>query len=212
MIFNKYYDRTLWIMLSSNKRQRILDFVNNIPKGLLKKIQSSLEMYQLFLFGLAMDKENIQLSGSIKTNGDMLYEYYINKDTGILNIKEYILDEEEKYRKFEINIYPFKDGYNKKLGNLDTYYLGNIYYNFMEEYDDETCYLIDYEKVDFDLMKIPFNKYVLCLKQKFPVFKDNGDIVNDIKNKYSFVDVKDIPYSVNREVLNRKYTRSRRKF
>lgn len=212
MIFNKYYDRTLWIMLSSNKRQRILDFVNNIPKGLLKKIQSSLEMYQLFLFGLAMDKENIELSGSIKTNGDMLYEYYINKDTGILNIKEYILDEEEKYRKFEINIYPFKDGYNKKLGNLDTYYLGNIYYNFMEEYDDETCYLIDYEKVDFDLMKIPFNKYVLCLKQKFPVFKDNGDIVNDIKNKYSFVDVKDIPYSVNREVLNRKYTRSRRKF
>ena len=212
MIFNKYYDRTLWIMLSSNKRQRILDFVNNIPKGLLKKIQSSLEMYQLFLFGLAMDKENIELSGSIKTNGDMLYEYYINKDTGILNIKEYILDEEEKYRKFEINIYPFKDGYNKKLGNLDTYYLGNIYYNLMEEYDDETCYLIDYEKVDFDLMKIPFNRYVLCLKQKFPVFKDNGDIVNDIKNKYSFVDVKDIPYSVNREVLNRKYTRSRRKF
>ena len=212
MIFNKYYDRTLWIMLSSNKRQRILDFVNNIPKGLLKKIQSSLEMYQLFLFGLAMDKENIELSGSIKTNGDMLYEYYINKDTGILNIKEYILDEEAKYRKFEINIYPFKDGYNKKLGNLDTYYLGNIYYNFMEEYDDETCYLIDYEKVDFDLMKMPFNKYILSLKQKSPVFKDNGDIVNDIKNKYSFVDVKDIPYSVNREVLNRKYTRSRRKF
>lgn len=212
MIFNKYYDRTLWIMLSSNKRQRILDFVNNIPKDLLKKIQSSLEMYQLSLFGLAMDKENIELSGSIKTNGDMLYEYCINKDAGILNIKEYISDDEEKYRKFEINIYPFKDEYNKNMGSLETYYLGNIFYNFMEEYDDEICYLIDYEKVDFNLIRLLFNNYFVCSIQALPIFKSSGEIVRSVKNKYSYVDTKNIPCDFDRDILNTKYTLSRRKF
>ena len=52
-----------------------------------------------------------------------------------------------------------------------------------------------------------------CNEDNTPKCETNrGSNINDIKNKYSFVDVKDIPYSVNREVLNRKYTRSRRKF
>lgn len=212
MIFNKYYDRTLWIMLSSNKRERILDFLNNIPEELLKEIQYSFETYQLYLFGLIENKENVNLCGEIRTPGDMLYEYYIDKNSGVLNLKEYVLDDKEKYRIFEINIYPLKDGYNKEISNLDTYYLGNIYYNFMEEYDHGTCYLVDYEKVDFNLIKIPFENYFVCLTQILPIFKSNGDIETDIKNKYNYVDVKNIPYDFDREDLNYRYVRSRKKF
>ena len=54
--------------------------------------------------------------------------------------------------------------------------------------------------------------FIVVVNSTHPSGTDTIKITEDIKNKYSFVDLKDIPYSVNREVLNRKYTRSKRKF
>ena len=66
--------------------------------------------------------------------------------------------------------------------------------------------------MSFPIVFATDNNYLVCSTQLLPVFKANGEIVTDIKNKYNYVDTKNISYDFDRDYLNKKYTLCKRKF
>ena len=91
MIFDIYYDKTLWAMASGYKGEDIIKFIENIPEELIEKIKNILWLYRCYLVG-NMDFDDIfsdeksKLNDSVKTSGDMLYFYSLDLDAGSLDI------------------------------------------------------------------------------------------------------------------------------
>ena len=48
MIFNNNYDRILWLILKNDNisRERILEFIENIPSDFLIKLQNTIKEYE----------------------------------------------------------------------------------------------------------------------------------------------------------------------
>jgi len=208
MIFSNNYDRSLWLIVSGNKKVRILDFINNIPIELIKEIQKSLELYQLYLNknkGIpARSREKINLSGKVKTPGDMLYWYNIDSLTGALIMGECITFEEEIYDKFQMTIYPLKREYYRNLESLDTCLLGDISYNYFHEQVNEDLTMTYSDTTDFNLIKLPFSTSLICSGDTVSTLKCGGKITFQTKNRYDLVNIKQTPYDYNISRLNNK--------
>lgn len=208
MIFSNNYDRSLWLIVSGNKKDIILDFINNIPSELIAEIQKSLQLYQLYLHknkGIpARSRERIDLNGKFQTTGDMLYWYKIDSLTGALRMGESISFEEEIYDKFQMTLYPLKKEYYKRLENLDECLLGDISYNFFNMYIAEDSTMIYSDTTDFNLIKLPFGTSLIYSREMKPNIDDSSKITFQIRNGYNLVNVKRAPYDYNITRLNNK--------
>ena len=209
MIFDRYYDMTLWLMSSGKKKEDIVRFIENIPEELLEKIQKTLLLYQGYLVGdreAYMQDEEFQLSGSIKTTGDMLYWYSLNAETGALDMGEGIDDGEEHYDTFQITLYPFKRKHYMNLENFEEHLLGDISYNFAEEMILDDIKLFDFDYMNFNLFRLPFG-IMLLRSGETSVYYKNGKVE---KNRYNFVSIRDIPKDYSISDLKNKHVRCRR--
>ena len=214
MIFNENYDRSLWLMLSDNNREMIIDFVESLPASFCSEIQNAFnKLYSIKNENLSIeDIPEIEFSGEYRTPGDVVYCYSIDYMTGALNLGEYIDDGEERYTKFEMSLYPLKKDETKKMSNLDMHLLGEIYYNHVEYYENDEHYLISADVTDFNLVKLPFGLSSVCSSKTVPALKLNGRMLYQVRNKYNFVDTEMVPYDFdvstlsckNRNVLSRK--------
>ena len=159
MVFGRYYDMTLWLMSSGCKKEDIINFIENIPEEFLKKIQKSLLIYQYYLVGnrdAYMQDDEFELSGSIRTAGDMSYWYSINIETGAIDMGEGIDDGEDYYDTFQMTLYPLKRKHYMNLENFEEHLLGDASYNFSEENLDDLVKIFDMDYMNFNLFRLPF--------------------------------------------------------
>lgn len=180
MIINKTYDKSLWLMLCSNRvnREIIVEFINKIPKELFDKIRVSVGFY--------IDKENIFsitkydefyksfLSGEIITTGDMRYWYMFDTKTGALNLGESIIDVENEYNSFIMTLYPINDGVLNDKKEYNDCLIGEITNCYLDEYSDT---------VSFHLIRFSFCDIVVSFCKNY--------LYN--KNKYRLIDIDNMP-------------------
>lgn len=211
MVFDRCYDETLWLMLrkDSDKRNLIAEFIKSVPEELCSQIRASIVYYQNNLSNnnSFSEEDEYRLSGEIRISGDMLYWYMINPQTGALNLGEAIDDGEEQYDMFQMTLYPLKTKCIMEMENLDDCLLGDIAYDYVEEYACEQLCVIDCESTEFHLIKLPFGKMLINSCEYFPY----------VKNRYGLVNIEKIPCNYNvsdlrdRDSLNR-LVRRRRNF
>ena len=181
MIINKTYDKTLWLMLCSDRinRKRIIDFLNVIPIDLYNKIRVALGFYVVKENNFSINKSDelykSYFNGEVKTSGDMKYWYMIDSKTGALSLGEKLLDGECEYDFFHMVIYPFDDRILKN-DSYNDYFIGEITTGYLDDYSldkfDDT--------IKFHLISFSFCDIVVSL------YSEN-------RNKYRFVDIDKIP-------------------
>ena len=206
MIFGRYYDIALWMISSGNMSHLIIDVLGNIPDSMLNEIRKSLLLYpQFFSCG---NNDKLKLNGKFRTSGDMLYWYSINPDTGALDLGECIDDGEECYNTFQMTLYPLRRKNYMNMESFSEYLLGDISYNYVEEFISDDMMLFDFDTMKFELVKYPFNIMMLCSGETTSYDKN----INSIKNRYNIVNVSNIPKDYNLPDLRgrKRFVRCRR--
>ena len=211
MIFDIYYDKTLWAMASGYKGEDIIKFIENIPEELIEKIKNILWLYRCYLVGnIEFDDifsdEKSKLNDSVKTSGDMLYFYSLDLDAGSLDIGEAIVDGEIIYDTFQITLYPFRRKDYINIDNFSDYFLGDASFNYVEDVRDDDFKLYDFDFMRFNLFKLPFGITILCSGEYASHYKD-GKVE---RNRYSLVNIRKIPNNYNVSDLRNKLVRSRK--
>lgn len=128
MIFDKRYDKTLYLILSvdDKNRDKIIDFITRIPKELYEQIRIGLEMQDKYNKGEIKKFPSGYLSNFILV-GDREYSYAICGDT--LELYDCIRVDQYSYKPiFQMSLESF-DNY-KKTNCFEKNSLGEISYNF----------------------------------------------------------------------------------
>jgi len=169
MIFDKkLYDRSLWLMLKADKdnRDRIIEFINDIPFELRKRIEESIRIYKMgikdnsILYGM----EDKRLSGSYETVRHVLYWYNIDvvDSLGTLTLGYSILYGDMYYEVIEMQLVPYDDLYRLKY--FDNEVIGNLMYDITM-----TKNFVSGKEKKYDIINTPFGDFILL------ILKDRND-------------------------------------
>lgn len=206
MIFNRRHDRSLWMMTLGNKKELIIDFINGLPEEFCEEIKRNLKKCN----NSSLENRGRKLDGIYISAGDMVYRYLIDVNTGALSISESILCDGEEYNKMWMTIYPFRMEYYKSIQSLNACLLGNISYNFMEDYVDDKLQVVNLDNVEFNLVKLPFNRCAVCSSMMESRFNKNEETTTVEKDNYDLVNMSIIPNTYQNYMLGKKYVYSRK--
>lgn len=126
MIFNNNFDKSLWLILASDKHRRmeIANFLNLIPKDVLDKISYHLKS------DMAEDT-TIKFNNATRDLLENTYLYKIEMSKKKLTIKYskwgQSIDETEE--NFELSLVSLSEDLIKEVGFSDSIYLGGCYSN-----------------------------------------------------------------------------------
>ena len=132
------------------------------------------------------------LSGEVKTIGDMKYWYMINPQTGALDLGESLDDGEEEYDFFQMTLYPFDGQKVMGMESFDDTLIGDIAYNYEEQYIGEQLYVSGCDSMEFHLVKLPFGKMAVnSFQSQYPYRKSRYNLINmeRIPSNYSVSDL-----------------------
>ena len=207
MIFDKYYDRSLDLMLYGDKDKHIEAFLKVVPLEFCEMVQEGLRNYRKYL------KDNkdipvpyrdiVEFNDSLITEGDMLYWYSINIKDGSLNLGECVVDGDYEYDQFMMVIYPFGLRRYDNMNVFDVKILGEITYNYYEQLIGDDIRIYDSESMIIRFVKFPFNKAMIASHEYLSYL-----------SRLNLVDMKDMKCEYNlSDLINRKEKiRSRKKF
>lgn len=194
-MFNVNYDKTLGLMLagSKNKRDRIIEFLKEIPLELLNQICESLRNHY------PGSKDGF--SGEIITKGEIIYYYNMEGCSSFLHIGKGIYYMDERMCSFELILHPFDYGCYSNLKNDDDMILGSILYDFVHTMDKEGR-TISFDLNNFTLIKLPLGNVIMAREYS-----------DGVRRRYSVVNIKNVPdvLDINKFNQNR-LVRSRRKW
>lgn len=194
MIFDKDYDKALWMMLKVDKRnrERIAGFIRSIPDTLIREIQESFfkvqakrENYNLF-----NDMSSTNFSGQYESHDKILYWFNISMDFNSLDMGYSIFNGINYEKAFEITLISNKD--LNLLENFDEEWLGSIEYDIHGVTVDDKVYFIGSSMNEYNFVKTPFGIFIVNINNK-KTFKQRGI------NKFN---IDDIPEEIFREDIN----------
>ena len=162
MIIDESYDKSLWIVTHSDKKNRdmIVDFINSIPDSLYTRIQASADMVS------RCKRENIsysdrpekELHGSVITKDKIMYWYLIDPYNFGMTLGYSIFDGKDYDDMFEMTLYPYSqpeiDYYERSL-MARVCDVSNGGYSFAK---DEVKYVMTKSKFGFIVCLLSSNK------------------------------------------------------
>lgn len=159
MIFDKDFDRTLWMILSADKknRNRITEFIRSIPSELYQKIQKSISVYKEYESSERFDSgylDETLLSGNYETHDRILYWYELDDDFGSLELGYSVYNGEKYEEAFELTLEP----YNNKIEYFEDECIGNLDYDITESGYTSTC-----NEIEYNMVKTPFGIFVVSM-------------------------------------------------
>lgn len=132
MIFNRYCDRALWLILAANDKNRdvIINFIKDIPYELHEKIENSLDIFNEYEDNDVdiFDRDETVVSTELFVSNGYKYWVILDMFFGTLNIGRSFND------KPDIDITLYMSG---KHNENDDQVLGYVYFD-----GAETCYEI----------------------------------------------------------------------
>lgn len=179
MIFNRNFDRTLWLILNGEKYNKnlICDFICLIPESLKKQIDDAFVKYEEVMNNSdtdILDREDIKGEFYVDNN-----KYYFILDMVLdkLTIGIKMLFNGEYQKLYELSLYG--DSFIDKIQKGDNYYLGRI-----EEF-------ITNKVVNYELFNNFIGVIVLTKESNsFPIYKK--------------ININMIPDDININVVNNK--------
>lgn len=138
MIFNKNYDRSLWLMLSGDEvnRSKIAEVITNIPYELYEQIRKLIENYNIGITEpkeIYYEKDNMKYSVNI-SNGELSINIVKSDKTQNETIKLFIFPvEEDEISKMEMHTGKHLGGFSYTLTAGNIFAIGGE----LEEYDIE---------------------------------------------------------------------------
>lgn len=130
MIFDKNFDRTLWLLIKSDRRNRgkIVDFIKSIPYEFILMIQEGLVEYEKYKLENNEinfdDREYRSFNNQIYNGVGELYSYNIDTKKDVLSISKSIYIMGAYYRNFNIKLKNLSDIKDEFM--MDD--IGNLYY------------------------------------------------------------------------------------
>jgi len=126
MIFNKEFDKSLWLILNgdSKNKQLILDFIDMIPAPIYQQLLDAFVVYkkQIELDNIyVLDREDITGEFSV---GNIRYYFILDMILNCLILGRQILVIGEYKKDFEMSL--FSDSSYNKLEVFNNQYLGSI--------------------------------------------------------------------------------------
>ena len=181
MIFGKDYDKSLYLILKNNIRNKELmnDFLGLIPYEFIIKIKNDIVCYE----NSEIINKNSRLNNfnsEVYTSDGYLYSYYIDTDSGLLSISRSVYQYGVYYKEFELKLF--------KCENIDNYSvknIGSISYWFN---NNGNSYTVDYSvnEYEFKIVKVPFKNMLFLLENNMLVGIDkdimNNDELDDIRS------------------------------
>lgn len=215
MIFSRKYDKSLWLMSLGNKKEAIVNFIARLPQDFCDDVQDSIKKYYHYLLEnknvSIEDIEKIELKGKYITSGDMFYWYSIDLATGSLTMGEGIEYDGCEYNTIWLSINPFNMEKYNKLEMLDTYLLGDISYNFIEDYVNEDLQVVDMDTTEFSLVKLPFGSCAIISSIMDSRVKNDGEIILVQKDRANLVNMRNIPNTYDTDMIGKKFARIRKR-
>ena len=118
MLFGEDYDRSLWLMLASDKdiKERIKEFIKSIPVELYSRIHEQLALVQSYdENGVSFDLRDEELFQNNQMNriteNDLVYHFSLDPYTYDLTLGCFSFETENKKDIFELTLYPFDKDY-----------------------------------------------------------------------------------------------------
>ena len=178
MIIEKNIDKTLWLILNTDKKNRdkIVDFVCNIPIELKRLIEDRIKM--LNEYRETGQKKFTFLCGEFITDDNLLYWFEIDFDFNEIDLG---------YKKFNGSIYDDVFEMTLSLNSesslkkiFDKKYIGRIEYDKRINNIDNVCSFLEFSESVYNLYKIPFG-YVTTsgCKRGIDSFKCISNITNE---------------------------------
>lgn len=179
-MFSQEFDRSLWLMLISDKNNRedIINFIKSIPNELYKQIRIQLDKYEKYEQSdiNILDREDICLYGSCNGKYDLKYYFVIDMIQNSLTISMGSNRDMNFIKSYEIILYA-KSRYNN-VELFNTQLLGNI----INHTDDIKT---EYELIDglFGRMVVYSNDGSLKKYKKVTRNTDNLQLDNLLNNR-----------------------------
>lgn len=165
MIFDKNYDKSLWLILMNDKdnREEIIKFIKNIPKELYVKLNAALKKYYEFESSAKGDSiSDFILCGEVVDSNQDIYSFYINPKDGVLNLAKHVLNKFQYYYcSVELFLVPY--GLDENLEIFNKQLIGKIWCA-----TDERKFIETYSVADYDYIKYEFinmfcgNALIVC--------------------------------------------------
>ena len=191
MIFNNNYDKILWLILKYDKsnRERILDFIENIPCEFLIKIQKVIKEYVEYKLDNSVDKKN-NFYGEYYDESKYLYHFNIDKDCDTLFVGRHILKYGRMFNDFGLLL---TDGIDvKNMNEVCEYVIGKVSFDYDIINDGMRVFQGEYTSIDYKLLDVILGYVMIISNQDRVMFKDMKKIVSidNIPKDYDINDVK----------------------
>lgn len=180
MIFDKNYDKILWLILKGNKdnRERILEFIGSIPNHFLIKIQNTIKEYEEY----KLDNNNLvkkNFNGEWFDGEKYLYHFNIDKDSDTLFVGRNIF----KYGivNNDFGLLLTNDIDFKIIDNFCEYLIGKVSYDYELINDGSKVIQGEYTSVDYKLLNVIFGNVIVTSNKNRIFFKDRMNFVDTDK-------------------------------
>ena len=180
MIFNKEFDKTIWLILNGDSKNKkiILDFIDSIPAPIYQQLLDAFVEYrkQIDLNNMyILDREDITGEFSF---GNVRYYFILDMVFNCLIIGRQILVNGEYNKDFELSL--FSDSSYNKLEVFNNQYLGSIDGSLIEN-------KVNYELVNTFVGTMIMKKEDTCVSKykriNTDMYYSDANIVDKIKIK-----------------------------
>lgn len=156
MIFDKNYDKSLWLILMSDKdnREEIIKFIKNIPKELYVKLNTALKKYYEFESNVKGDSiRDFILCGEVVDDKQDIYSFYIEPKDGTLNLAKHVLNNFQYYYcSVELFLVPY--GLDENLEIFNKQLIGKIWCATDKQKFIETYSIADYDYIKYEFINM----------------------------------------------------------
>lgn len=187
MIFNKDYDKMLWLILKNDKgnRERILEFIKSIPSDFLVKIQDTIKEYEEYKLSDDKHLKMRNFNGKFYDGEKYLYHFSIDKDRDTLFVGRNAF----KYGKIfnDFGLLLFNGSNVNQINTFDEYVIGNISFDYELINDGMRIVQGKYTFIDYKLLDVMLGKVIVTSNRDWIMFK----------NRMVFVDINNVPDNYN---------------
>ena len=178
MIFNNNYDRILWLILKNDNinRERILEFIENIPSDFLIKLQNTIKEYEEYKLNKSIYKKNKYFCGEIYDGSDYLYHFSIDNDTDSLFVGRNTFKYGKMFNDFGLLLTNGIDVRN--MNDFCEYMIGKISYNYNIINDGIKTIQGGFSKIDYKLIDVLIGNIMVISDDKKKMFGDRMKFVS----------------------------------
>lgn len=186
MIFGKDYDKSLYLIIKNNIRNKELvnDFLSLIPYEFIIRIQNDIIEYENYNLKnneiIDNDSKLNNFNSEIYTSTGYLYSYYIDIENGLLSISRSVYQCGAYYKEFELKLFRCRNIDNYSVKNI-----GSISFGFNNMDNSYNCNY-NISEYEFKVVKVPFKNMLFLLENNMLIGIDkdvmNNDELDDIRS------------------------------